>query len=106
MTYSTIIREAKFKIGETVDGPIITQWYRTVERDEGGNPTGVVLFEATCEEDTGEGRCELCWKTGVSPDGELILYYYCDDVNCVGASKKSTAKAKSKAKAKSAKSAR
>jgi hypothetical protein len=98
MTYSTPVMEARFKIGEEIDGTIITSWFRTVERDGGGTPTGIVDFAAVCEEDTGQGRCDLCWKTGANVDGQLILYYHCVDVNCIGAEGKAKAKSKGKGK--------
>lgn len=82
MAYSTTQREARYKIREGQEGTIITRWYRNVERDNEGNPTGVVVFEGLCEEDNGEGRCKLVMVPGTDGDSTLVLKYTCKSVNC------------------------
>lgn len=83
MTYSQVVTEARFKVGEVAEGTVIQMWQRTVD------DTGVATFQAMCGPDDGSGKCILCWKNGANDDGQLVLTYYCDDLNCLTAKKKS-----------------
>jgi hypothetical protein len=84
MTYSNAMREARYRIKERQQGNIITKWYRNVEVDDSGRPTGVITFEAFTEDDPGAGRCDLVWKSQVNADGELVQVYTCASAKCEG----------------------
>ena len=85
MSYTTVVREARFRIGDVSQGTCIKMWWRETDA------FGVATFTAQCGPDDGEGRCALCWKQGANADAEVILAYACDDVNCLGTTKKKSA---------------
>ena len=84
MAYSNTVREARYRLSEGQQGAIITKWYRDVELDGDGQPTGVIVFEAFLQDDTGQPRCDLVWKSEVTADGELRQVYTCDGISCDG----------------------
>lgn len=84
MAYSTTQTEACYKIREGESGTVVTRWYRNVERNQDGNPTGKVVFEGLCGEDPAEGYCKLCMYHDTDGSGNLTLEYHCDGEHCDG----------------------